>query len=220
MTHRMGSLTGLRQSAVALFGGPARARIVLMLAAVLGLNGADTATISAVTSNLERAFHIGNTKSGCYCPLSRWPGRCAPCRSGSSPTGRSWCFPTGRSWCCPWPLWAACAGLRRGDERHGGSAARSQRGHSAVAGPPWRIAEVLFCAAATTVWPERRGPPAEDVGRCRGLFGLLGGESGSAVNLVADDYSLRKAFLVLYPVAGSALLPEDGAISKHRRPIS
>jgi MFS family permease len=64
MTHRMGSLTSLRQSAVAAVGGPARARIVLMLAAVLGLNGADTATISAVTSNLERAFHIGNTQIG------------------------------------------------------------------------------------------------------------------------------------------------------------
>lgn len=45
-------------------GGPARARVVLTLAAVLGLSGADTATISAVTGNLEHAFHVGNTSIG------------------------------------------------------------------------------------------------------------------------------------------------------------
>jgi hypothetical protein len=33
-------------------GGPARARVVLTLAAVLALNGADLATISAITSDL------------------------------------------------------------------------------------------------------------------------------------------------------------------------
>ena len=45
-------------------GGPARGRVVLILAAVLSLNGADTGTISATTGNLERAFHIGNTQIG------------------------------------------------------------------------------------------------------------------------------------------------------------
>jgi predicted MFS family arabinose efflux permease len=45
-------------------GGPARGRVVLVLAAVLGLNGADTGTISAMTGNLERAFHVGNTQIG------------------------------------------------------------------------------------------------------------------------------------------------------------
>ncbi|MGE5289827.1 MAG: MFS transporter [Micromonosporaceae bacterium] len=45
-------------------GGPAQARMVLVLAAVLGLNGADAATISATANNLERAFHIGNTAIG------------------------------------------------------------------------------------------------------------------------------------------------------------
>jgi predicted MFS family arabinose efflux permease len=38
--------------------------VVLLLAAVLGLNGADTATISATTGDLERAFHVGNTQIG------------------------------------------------------------------------------------------------------------------------------------------------------------
>ena len=45
-------------------GGPARARVVLTLAAVLGLSGADTATISATANDLERAFHVGNTEIG------------------------------------------------------------------------------------------------------------------------------------------------------------
>ena len=45
-------------------GGPARGRVVLILAAMLALNGADTGTISATTGNLERAFHIGNTQIG------------------------------------------------------------------------------------------------------------------------------------------------------------
>jgi hypothetical protein len=46
-------------------GGPARGRVVLILAGVLALNGADTGTISATTGNLEQAFHIGNTRSAC-----------------------------------------------------------------------------------------------------------------------------------------------------------
>ena len=37
---------------------------MLTLAAVLGLSGADTGTISATTSNLEQAFHVGNTQIG------------------------------------------------------------------------------------------------------------------------------------------------------------
>ncbi len=45
-------------------GGPARARVALTLAAVLALSGADTGTISATASNLEQAFHVGNTKIG------------------------------------------------------------------------------------------------------------------------------------------------------------
>jgi MFS family permease len=38
--------------------------VVLTLAAVLGLSGADTGTISATSNNLEKAFHIGNTQIG------------------------------------------------------------------------------------------------------------------------------------------------------------
>jgi predicted MFS family arabinose efflux permease len=38
--------------------------VVLTLAAVLALNGADTGTISATANNLEKAFGIGNTRIG------------------------------------------------------------------------------------------------------------------------------------------------------------
>jgi predicted MFS family arabinose efflux permease len=53
-----------RDIAVDAAGGPARARVVLTLAAVLALQGADTGTIASTTSGLERAFHIGNTQIG------------------------------------------------------------------------------------------------------------------------------------------------------------
>ena len=45
-------------------GGPARARVVVVFGAVLALNGADTATIGAISPQLETALHIGNTKIG------------------------------------------------------------------------------------------------------------------------------------------------------------
>ncbi len=45
-------------------GGPARAQVVVILAAVLGLDGADTGTVTSTENNLEHAFHIGNTEIG------------------------------------------------------------------------------------------------------------------------------------------------------------
>jgi MFS family permease len=45
-------------------GGPARARVITLFAAVLALNGADTATVGAVAPQLEHALRIGNTKIG------------------------------------------------------------------------------------------------------------------------------------------------------------
>jgi predicted MFS family arabinose efflux permease len=45
-------------------GGPARARVVVILAAVLGLGGADTGTVTSNENNLEHAFHIGNAEIG------------------------------------------------------------------------------------------------------------------------------------------------------------
>jgi MFS family permease len=45
-------------------GGPARARVVGLFAAVLALNYADEGAIGAMASQLERAFHIGHTDLG------------------------------------------------------------------------------------------------------------------------------------------------------------
>ncbi len=54
----------VREVALRTAGGPARMRVVLTLAAVLGLSGADTGTISSTAGNLEKAFHVGNTQIG------------------------------------------------------------------------------------------------------------------------------------------------------------
>jgi predicted MFS family arabinose efflux permease len=62
MAGRLGG--GLVKRAQEIVGGPARARVVLVLAAALGLPGADFATLSATAGNLEQAFHINNTSIG------------------------------------------------------------------------------------------------------------------------------------------------------------
>ncbi|HJU19824.1 MAG TPA: MFS transporter [Stellaceae bacterium] len=49
---------------VALFGGPARLQVILVLAAVLAIDGVDKGTLSAVSDQLKHAFHIGNTEIG------------------------------------------------------------------------------------------------------------------------------------------------------------
>jgi predicted MFS family arabinose efflux permease len=54
----------VRGQVVEIVGGPARTRVVLMLGAVLGLSGADGATVGAVAPQLERALHIGNAEIG------------------------------------------------------------------------------------------------------------------------------------------------------------
>ncbi len=48
----------------ALVGGPARARVIIMLACILGLQAADTGAVGALAAPLERSFHIGNTQLG------------------------------------------------------------------------------------------------------------------------------------------------------------
>jgi MFS family permease len=54
----------VRGQVIELVGGPARARVILMFGAVLGLSGADTATVGAVAPQLEHALHIGNAAIG------------------------------------------------------------------------------------------------------------------------------------------------------------
>jgi MFS family permease len=51
-------------------GGPARARVIALFAAVLALNGADAATVGAIAPQLEHALHIGNTKIGLLSSIS------------------------------------------------------------------------------------------------------------------------------------------------------
>jgi predicted MFS family arabinose efflux permease len=53
-----------RHGALDLLGGPGQARVVLILAAVIGLSEVTASTISATASNLERTFHIGNAEFG------------------------------------------------------------------------------------------------------------------------------------------------------------
>ena len=62
MAGRLGG--DLVKRAQEIVGGPARVRVVLVLAAALGLPGADFATLSATAGNLEQAFHINNTSIG------------------------------------------------------------------------------------------------------------------------------------------------------------
>src|SRR5260221_4123157 len=53
-----------RQRVAAASGGPARTRIGLVLASVLALSSADTATVGAAAIQLRSALHIGNTDIG------------------------------------------------------------------------------------------------------------------------------------------------------------
>ena len=53
-----------RQQVVVAVGGTARARVVLLMACVLALASADTATVGAAATELRRALHISNTDIG------------------------------------------------------------------------------------------------------------------------------------------------------------
>jgi predicted MFS family arabinose efflux permease len=57
-----------------LAGGPARRRVVLLLAAVLALESADAGTVGAVAAQLERTFDIGNTGIGLLLTVSSLMG--------------------------------------------------------------------------------------------------------------------------------------------------
>jgi MFS family permease len=54
----------LRGRVVGFVGGPARARVIALFAAVLALNTAQISTVGAVAPQLEYSLHIGNTKIG------------------------------------------------------------------------------------------------------------------------------------------------------------
>lgn len=58
-------------------GGPARTRVVVLLACVLALDSADKATVGAVAGELERALHITNTGLGLLAALPSLVGAIA-----------------------------------------------------------------------------------------------------------------------------------------------
>jgi MFS family permease len=51
-------------------GGPARARVIVLFALVLALNGADSSTVGAIAPQLESALKIGPTKIGLLVSVS------------------------------------------------------------------------------------------------------------------------------------------------------
>jgi MFS family permease len=52
------------EQVVEIVGGPARTRVVVLLASVLALSSADTSTVGAVAPQLETGLHIDNTEVG------------------------------------------------------------------------------------------------------------------------------------------------------------
>src|SRR5579875_1219121 len=66
---RRSSALARRQLVVAV-GGPARTRVVVLLACVLALASADTATVGASAVELRRALHIDNTDIGLLISVS------------------------------------------------------------------------------------------------------------------------------------------------------
>jgi len=58
-------------------GGPARRRVVIMLACVLGLQSADAGAIGSLAAPLEKSFHIGNTELGLLVTVSTLVGAAA-----------------------------------------------------------------------------------------------------------------------------------------------
>lgn len=54
----------IRGEVVRQVGGPARARVIALFAAVLALNGADASTVGAIAPQLESGLHIGNADLG------------------------------------------------------------------------------------------------------------------------------------------------------------
>lgn len=57
-----------------LLGDPARKRVIVLLACVLGLESADLSTIGATAPQLEAAFHISNTQLGLLAAISTFVG--------------------------------------------------------------------------------------------------------------------------------------------------
>lgn len=55
-------------------GGPARIKVILILASVLALDGADKGAVSATVTELRSAFHVGDTEIGLLVTASTFVG--------------------------------------------------------------------------------------------------------------------------------------------------
>lgn len=67
----------MRASVTRAVGGPARLRVVVVFACVLGLESADLATVGAAAPELEAAFHISNAQLGLLAAISTIVGALA-----------------------------------------------------------------------------------------------------------------------------------------------
>jgi predicted MFS family arabinose efflux permease len=72
-----GFFESIRERLVAALGGPARFQVILVMAAVLGLDSADKGTVSAVSDQLKKAFDIGNVEIGLLLAVVSFVGAAA-----------------------------------------------------------------------------------------------------------------------------------------------
>lgn len=72
-----------KEKVVSVAGGPARFQIIAVLAAVLALEAADLGTTSAVSGDLEAAFHLGNTEIGLLLAVVSFVGAAATLPMGA-----------------------------------------------------------------------------------------------------------------------------------------
>ncbi|MDA3920438.1 MAG: MFS transporter, partial [Salinisphaera sp.] len=72
-----GFVKAIGQSAAAAMAGWQRLKIIVLLACVLGLDGADKGTIGAIGAQLEKALNIGNTEVGLLVTASTLVGAIA-----------------------------------------------------------------------------------------------------------------------------------------------
>src|SRR5262249_13319800 len=62
--------SAIRAEVVRRVGGPARARVIILFAIVLALNGADASTVGAIAPQLESGLHINNADLGLLSSVS------------------------------------------------------------------------------------------------------------------------------------------------------
>jgi predicted MFS family arabinose efflux permease len=80
--RRLHPLRPLTDRLTGVIGGPARFRVVLLLAGVLALNSADTGTIGAVANQLENGLHIDHGQLGLLSGVSAATGALASLPAG------------------------------------------------------------------------------------------------------------------------------------------